>query len=207
MLNKILCLLVALCMGQAAAAQENNEARQLLDRVADTFRQAEGVEIAFEVRAPGGTSEGRIRLKGEKFRLDTEGITTWFDGRTQWTYLENSDEVNVSEPTAEELQSINPYAWLSLYKDGYTLKMGEQADPRLHKVMMTATRRGSELQCLILYVDKQTLRPSKLSLVRRGDREAAVVLVRSYQTGQKYDDALFTFDKRAYPTAEVIDLR
>ena len=139
MLNKILCLLVALCMGQAAAAQENNEARQLLDRVADTFRQAEGVEIAFEVRAPEGTSEGRIRLKGEKFRLDTEGITTWFDGRTQWTYLENSDEVNVSEPTAEELQSINPYAWLSLYKNGYTLKMGEQADPRLHKVMMTAT--------------------------------------------------------------------
>ena len=126
--------------------------------------------------------------------------------------------MNVSEPTAEELQSINPYAWLSLYKEGYTLKMGEQADPRLHKVMMTATRRGSELQCLILcrgselqclilYVDKQTLRPSKLSLVRRGDREAVVVLVRSYQTGQKYDDALFTFDKRAYPTAEVIDLR
>ena len=207
MLNKILCLLVALCMGLTAAAQENNEARQLLDRMADTFRQAEGVEIAFEVRSPEGTSEGRIRLKGEKFRLDTEGITTWFDGRTQWTYLENSDEVNVSEPTAEELQSINPYAWLSLYKNGYTLKMGEQADPRLHKVMMTASRRGSELQCLILYVDKQTLRPSKLSLVRRGDREAVVVLVRSYQTGQKYDDALFTFDKRVYPTAEVIDLR
>lgn len=207
MLNKILCLLVALCMGQAAAAQENNEARQLLDRVADTFRQAGGVEIAFEVRAPEGTSEGRIRFKGEKFRLDTEGITTWFDGRTQWTYLENSDEVNVSEPTAEELQSINPYAWLAVYKDGYTLKMGEQADQRLHKVVMTATRRGSELQCLILYVDKQTLRPTKLSLVRRGDREAAVVLVRSYRTGQTYDDALFAFDKRAYPTAEVIDLR
>ena len=52
MLNKILCLLVAFCMGQAVAAQENNEARQLLDRVADTFRQAGGVEIAFEVRAP-----------------------------------------------------------------------------------------------------------------------------------------------------------
>ena len=142
MLNKILCLLVALCMGLTAAAQENNEARQLLDRVADAFRQAEGVEIAFEVRAPEGTSEGRIRLKGEKFRLDTEGITTWFDGRTQWTYLENSDEVNVSEPTAEELQSINPYAWLSLYKNGYTLKMGEQADPRLHKVMMTPCPQG-----------------------------------------------------------------
>ena len=143
MLNKILCLLVALCMGQAAAAQENNEARQLLDRVADTFRQAGGVEIAFEVRAPEGTSEGRIRLKGEKFRLDTEGITTWFDGRTQWTYLENSDEVNVSEPTAEELQSINPYAWLAVYKDGYTLKMGEQADARLHKVVMTPAEAAS----------------------------------------------------------------
>ena len=145
MLNKILCLLVALCMELTAAAQENNEARQLLDRVADTFRQAEGVEIAFEVRAPEGTSEGRIRLKGEKFRLDTEGITTWFDGRTQWTYLENSDEVNVSEPTAEELQSINPYAWLSLYKNGYTLKMGEQGPSGQRAAVPDPLRRQADL--------------------------------------------------------------
>ena len=207
-LNKILCLLVSLCMGQIAAAQGGvGEARQLLDRVSDTFRQAGGVEIVFEIRAPEGTSAGRIRLKGDKFRLDTEGVTTWFDGQTQWTYLDASDEVNVSEPTAEELQSINPYAWLSLYKNGYTLKMGKQADPRLHKVVMTASRRGSELQCLILYIDKQTLHPAKLSLVRRGDREAVIVLVKAYRTGQAYDDTLFTFDKHTYPTAEVIDLR
>ena len=207
-LNKILCLLVSLCMGQIAIAQDGDgKVRQLLDRVSETFRQAGGVEIVFEIRASEGTSEGRIRLKGEKFRLDTEGVTTWFDGQTQWTYLDASDEVNVSEPTAEELQSINPYAWLSLYKNGYTLKMGEQADPRLHKVVMTASRRGSELQCLILYIDKQTLRPAKLSLVRRGDREAVIVLVKAYRTGQAYEDTFFTFDKHAYPTVEVIDLR
>ena len=207
-LNKILCLLVSLCMGQIAAAQGGvGEARQLLDRVSDAFRQAGGVEIVFEIRAPEGTSAGRIRLKGDKFRLDTEGVTTWFDGQIQWTYLDASDEVNVSEPTAEELQSINPYAWLSLYKNGYTLKMGKQADPCLHKVVMTASRRGSELQCLILYIDKQTLHPAKLSLVRRGDREAVIVLVKAYRTGQAYDDTLFTFDKHTYPTAEVIDLR
>ena len=64
-------------------------------------------------------------MKGDKFLLETEGVTTWFDGRTQWSYLASSDEVNVSEPTLEELQSINPYSWLSLYKQDYKLKVAK----------------------------------------------------------------------------------
>lgn len=97
------------------------DAQDILDRTATTFRQAGGIQADFTVQtyAKGvlqGSSVGTIRLKGEKFLLDADGVKTWFDGRTQWSYLTNSDEVNVSEPTPEELQSINPYALLSIYK-------------------------------------------------------------------------------------------
>jgi hypothetical protein len=33
------------------------------------------------------------------------------------------------------------------------------------------------------------------------------ILIDSYQTGQSYPDSFFVFDKKAYPTAEVIDMR
>lgn len=44
-------------------------------------------------------------------------------------------------------------------------------------------------------------------MVQRGSKDAVIVFINSYQTGKNYDDSLFVFDKQAYPTAEIVDLR
>lgn len=208
-IRKLLAVFGMLCLALPLAAQQS-EAKEVLDRAAEAFRKGGGVRLAFSVRAPEGNSNGTIRLKGAKFRLDTEGMTTWFDGRTQWSYLASSDEVNISEPTPEELESINPYAWLSLYNHDYKLKLsqtGNASDQTTYKVVMTATRRDQDMQCIIVYIEKGTFRPLKLSMVQRGSKEAVVVLINSYRAGEKYDDSLFVFNKKDYPTAEIVDLR
>lgn len=190
------------------SAQELN-AKEILDRTAGNLRNAGGVKATFTIRTSDGTSTGTIRLKGDKFLLEADGATTWFDGRTQWSYLASSEEVNVSEPTAEELQSINPYALLSLYKNGYKEKLGKlenSQDNSLYKVVLTATNRKQDLQCIIMYITKDSFRPVRVSMAQKGG-ETVVIIINSYQTGQSYPDSLFVFDKKAYPKAEVIDLR
>lgn len=190
------------------------DAREVLDRTTDAFRQAGGIQAEFTVRtyAKGvleGTSTGVIRLQGEKFQLDADGVKTWFDGRTQWSYLTGSDEVNVSEPTPEELQSINPYALLSIYKQGYHIKLGKTntyGGKSAYEVILTATDKKQDLQCVILYVDKDNFRPLCISMTQKGGGSVAI-RVTSYKSGLSYNDSSFTFDRKAYPTAEVIDLR
>jgi len=185
-----------------------------LDRTATAFRQAGGIQADFTVQtyAKGvlqGSSVGTIRLKGEKFLLDADGVKTWFDGRTQWSYLTNSDEVNVSEPTPEELQSINPYALLSIYKQGYHMKLGKTdvyGGKPAYEVILTASDRKKDLQCVIIYVTKDTFQPLCISMTQKGGNSVAIRIT-SYKAGESYNDHLFTFDKKAYPTAEVIDLR
>lgn len=148
-------------------------------------------------------------MKGEKFLLDADGVKTWFDGRTQWSYLTNSDEVNISEPTPEELQSINPYALLSIYKQGYHMKLGKAdtyGGKPAYEVILTASNRKQDLQCVIIYVTKDTLQPLCISMTQKGGNSVAIRIT-SYKTGESYNDNLFTFDKKVYPTAEVIDLR
>lgn len=207
-IHKVLLYVCMLVFTLPAWAQQPS-AKEVLDRTAETFRKAGGVKIAFTVQAPAGSSSGTIRLKGEKFLLETDGVTTWFDGHTQWSYLASGDEVNVSNPTAEELQSINPYALLSLYRQGYNLQL-EKADGSrsnsTYQVVLTATGQQLEFQRITLHVTKDTYRPERISTVQRGG-STATIIVHSYQTGENYPDALFVFDKRAYPTAEVIDLR
>ena len=173
-IKSLLFILGMLCLALPMVAQEP-DAKDILDRTADAFRREGGVKIGFSVRAPEGNSNGTICLKGDKFLLETEGMKTWFDGRTQWSYLASSDEINVSEPTPEELQSINPYSWLSLYNQDYKLKVakiGNASDNTTYKVVMTATKRSQDIQCLILYIEKGSFRPLRLSMVQRGSKDA-----------------------------------
>ncbi len=186
------------------------DAKSLLDQTAETFRKAEGVEMAFTVRSSEGKSNGRICLKGAKFLLEMDGVTTWFDGKTQWTYLPSSDEVTVSQPTLEELQTLNPYSWLSLYRQDYQLKLskiGNETDKTCYKVVMDAVKPNQEIQSLSLYIEKNTLRPVQVSMLLRGSKEEVVIHSDHYLSGQKYPDSFFVFDNAAHPTAEVIDLR
>ena len=134
-------------------------------------------------------------------------MTTWFDGRTQWTYLSSSDEVNIVEPTPEELQGINPYAWLSLYDQGFLLKQNRNADAGVYEIEMTATSPEAQIERLVISIDKDSMRPVRVSLTLAGNTEATVINVYDYHTGRSWPDSFFAFDRKAYPTAEIIDLR
>lgn len=209
-------LLICICLFGLALplSAQKMDAKDILDRTATAFREAGGIRASFTVQtyAKGnlqGSSVGSICLKGEKFLLDADGVKTWFDGRTQWSYLTNSDEVNVSEPTPEELQSINPYALLSIYKQGYHAKLGKTeayGGKPAYEVILTASNKKQDLQCVIVYVAKDTFQPLCISMTQKGGNSVAIRIT-SYKAGESYNDALFTFDKKAYPTAEVIDLR
>ena len=125
----IFSVLIALLSLPVIAQQQQSQARVILDKTAEAFRKAGGVKVDFTVKAVTnglveGVENGTIQLKGEKFVLKTSDIITWFDGKTQWSYMTKNDEVNVSNPTQEELQQINPYTFLYMYQKGFSYKLG-----------------------------------------------------------------------------------
>ena len=198
------CML--LCLALPVLAQQEG-ARDILRRAADTFLREGGVYVSFSLRSSEGLSSATLRLKGEKFVLEAGGMTTWFDGHTQWTYLPSSDEVNISEPTDEELQTLNPYAWLYLYDREYDLQSLPAETSGQYKIEMSARSAGEQVERLVLWLDKSGLHPVKFSLTLAGNVEPTLITVRDYRTRQPYTDAMFVFDPGEYPTAEVIDLR
>lgn len=204
----IIGLLLAVSFAAPMAAQ-SSDAAEILERVEAGFRKAGGVRAEFAMQASSGKSEGIIELEGEKFVLHAGGMTTWFDGRTQWTCLPSGEEVNVSEPTAEELQSLNPYAWLSLYRNGYRAQFYRHASSadaaRYYCVLLTAAHDSTELQSLIIYVQKNTYRPARIVLQQGG--EEVEITIMAYQDGLSWADNHFSFDVSKHPGIEVIDMR
>ena len=194
------CML--LCLALPVLAQQEG-ARDILRRAADTFLREGGVYVSFSLRSSEGLSSGTLRLKGEKFVLEAGGMTTWFDGHTQWTYLPSSDEVNISEPTDEELQTLNPYAWLYLYDREYDLQSLPAETSGQYKIEMSARSAGVQVERLVLWLDKSGLHPVKFSLTLAGNVEPTLITVRDYRTRQPYTDAMFVFDPGVCETIEI----
>ena len=208
----IFSVLIALLSLPVIAQQQQSQARVILDKTAEAFRKAGGVKADFTVKAVAnglveGAENGTIQLKGEKFVLKTSDIITWFDGKTQWSYLESSEEVNVSNPTPEELQTINPYALLSIYKNGYNYKYAgtkSRNGKQGFEVILTPENK-QDTTSITLFVS-QTYQPLYIK-VEQNNKSANEIIVTSYQTNQPLDNATFKFDKKKFPNAEVIDLR
>ena len=210
----IFSVLIAL-LSLPVIAQQQSQAKVILDKTAEAFRKAGGVKADFTVKAVAnglveGAENGTIQLKGEKFVLKTSDIITWFDGKTQWSYVTKNDEVNVSNPTQEELQQINPYTFLYMYQKGFSYKLGTVKTfqgKAVWEVVLTANDKKQELESITLYVTKNAYEPVCIQLQQRGQKTRNEITVTAYQTGLDYADDVFTFDRKAYPTAEVIDLR
>ena len=211
----IFSVLIALLSLPVIAQQQQSQAKVILDKTAEAFRKAGGVKADFTVKAVAnglveGAENGTIQLKGEKFVLKTSDIITWFDGKTQWSYVTKNDEVNVSNPTQEELQQINPYTFLYMYQKGFSYKLGTvkvYQGKAVWEVILTANDKKQELESITLYVTKSTYEPVYIQLQQRGQKTRNEITVTAYQIGLDYADHVFTFDRKAYPTAEVIDLR
>lgn len=209
-IKHIFLILLCACTLLPAQAQK---AQDILDKTAGKLKNSGGIEAVFEATAFKGTTEtgsagGTIKVKGNKFKIESNSLTTWFDGKTQWTLLAGSDEVNVSTPTAAELQAINPYSFINIYKKGYTATLAKASyeGKSVHEVRLVATSKKSSMQKILLTIDPTTLMPLSVRF-KNAKGDWTRIRVRSIKTGRKFADAAFTFDAKQHPGIEIIDLR
>lgn len=200
-MKKLFLSLFTLLLPYCLTAQNDGKAKEVLDKVVTTLIKDGGVQIDFE-----GTENGSIIMKGEKFYLHSGNIQSWYDGSTQWSYVADTEEVNISNPTPEELQGINPYFILINYQEnfnyrynGYKTANGKQ----VHEIVLLPKGNGT---------DKITLWISKFHYpiyikVEQNKKTVSEINVKSYQKQQHISDQVFRFNKSLYPNVEIIDLR
>ena len=184
-------------------ASYGQTATKILDKTAAVVSNKAGVTASFTISSKQyGNSTGTISVKGRKFYANTSVGVVWFDGKTQWTYVRQNDEVNVCNPTQADLQAINPYHFIYMYKNGYTTTMTSNAQN--YVVTLKATSRKSGVQEMVITIGKQSYVPSQIKMLQ--GKQWTTILVSDFKKAN-LSDALFRFTPKAYPNAEIIDLR
>ena len=191
-------MMLLICIGAQAES-----AKSILDKAAATISNPGGVQANFQmISKQFGSTSGTISIKGHKFHASTPQAIVWFDGKTQWTYMKNNDEVNVSNPTEAELQSINPYNFINIYKKGFKLSSKKVNDS--YEVHLKSTDKNRKIQEMYIIVDQQSYRPTHVKMLQNG--KWSVLLISGLKS-TSLSDGMFQFNSKDFPQAEIIDLR
>jgi len=177
-------------------------AKSVLDKATATVTMKDGVKADFKMTGSMGSTSGTIIIKGKKFHATTPHASIWFDGKTQWTYMKDNDEVNIVNPTEAQLQAINPYNFLHLYKKGYDATLNSNGNN--HVVHLTASKASNKIKELFITIDKKTNHPTQVKLLQ--GKKWTVFDITNLKK-QSASDADFRFNAKDFPHAEIIDLR
>jgi len=212
-MKKIYCILITLIASTALCFSQNDE-KNILDKTSSLFSKSEGVRADFTIQVTQDNKHtdkmpGNIRINIGKFVLETPSGTTWFNGETQWSYIPSTEEVNISNPTEEELRFINPYLLLNTYNQGYSCQLGNKSTfegKQIYEIKLKPESKNNDIRSIVLYIQKSTYHPLYIEVTQK-DKTITKVTVANYQFKQNFPDSIFIFDKKKFPDAEEIDLR
>ncbi len=199
----LICILAMASIGLMA----QSSAKAVLDKTAATIRNAGDIKANFSATATAGSMTGTIYIHGKQLHLSSPNILCWYDGKTLWTLNKQSNEVNITTPTAAEKQTINPYFFIELYKQGYSYTMREikSSGKPCYEITLNATSASNKIKKMVVVIDKKTYYP--VSVAMQKGKGTTVINISNCKTKQKFSDSTFKFNKAAYKDIEIIDLR
>lgn len=199
-MKKILALALVAMMSIGAMAQT---AKQVLDKTAAVIGNKSGASANFKMSSSKyGSASGSIAIKGNKFNARTPQAIVWFNGKTQWTYLKKTNEVNVSNPTQAQQMSMNPYTFINIYKTGY--KSSLKTVGSNYVVHLIANNQKRSVAEMYITINKKTHIPSVVKM-RQGNIWSTITV--SNFRAKSVSNSTFNFNSKECPGAEVIDLR
>jgi len=204
-------IVLALLLPLAGAAQR---AEDILNKTAAIYHASNGATATFSLRTHSANGsndniQGVIRMKGDKFTLETPDMTVWFDGQTQWTYLPRSEEVNISTPAADDLSLTHPARLLDNCQQNFiAVYKGKSVAPNgktVFLIALTPKKKGT-IARMELLIEQASACPARI-LITFANGDTQTISITQLATDLNLSDSCFVFNPAACPNADIIDLR
>lgn len=199
---------ILLFMAAVVSMQAAGNADAIINQVVKTYRAANGISVNYIITTDQGQTSGNIAMRGEKFRMLSADLKCWYNGTLQWSYTPVTEEVNITQPTAKELQMVNPYSIISSFRQSFSTQLLKSATASNHEVqMLPKNGKATDIKSVRLTINRTTSLPVKI-IFELKDRSSVIVTLSNYKTQQNFPDNTFVFNKAMVPAGTpVVDLR
>jgi outer membrane lipoprotein-sorting protein len=157
------------------------------------------------------TQSGTLQLKGEKYKLEIKGQVIFCDGKTQWTYIKESNECQINcAPNAHETDNISPVNIFTLYEKGYKYKYDKEDVINGVKVdvvnLYPLNPDKKSFHTIQLIIDRTKKQILSVKILNKNGTSSTIT-VKNFITNTDMQDATFIFNKADYKGVEMVDLR
>ncbi len=179
-------------------------AASIIEKTVETIRSAPSLSAKLSVVSHGKTVNGNMTLSGDRFAFSSPEMSTWFNGTTLWTYSADTNEVNLTDPTEDELQEVNPFTFIKSARREYTPRL-LHSDSNKYDIELSPKVKKSELKKIEVSISKTSNLPTAITLYLKNGN--VKITITNAKTGKRLSNDAFTFNKSLFPNAEIVDLR
>jgi len=214
-MKKILLALVWMTLSVNLMAQGDPKAKAILDNVSKKVKALKSLKANFTITITGAknakpqTKKGNVYMKGDKYFVSLSGQEIYCDTKTIWTFMKESNEVQISSFDPNENSFTPSKLFTNFYDKEYTYKyVGEQTvgGKKVDVINLTPTNKSKQYSKVELMIDKaQSVVAGGKMYEKNGN--VYQYTVSGYTPNPALTDNMFTFDTKKHPKVEVVDLR
>jgi len=216
-MKRTLALLFAfVCMVNLVKGQTDPKAKAILDEVSKKYRSYTNIKADFTFSIENKqnnlkqTDKGTIyaRANSKKYKVTMAERDLISDGKVQWTYLKNDDEVQISAADNSE-DALNPANVFTLFEKGFKyIYNGERkvGNKVYQMIDLSPVDTKKPYYKIRLSIDKATKQLSN-ALIFDKNSSTYTYSISGFVPNAKVPESTFMFNAKSYPGVEVVDLR
>jgi outer membrane lipoprotein-sorting protein len=159
------------------------------------------------------TESGKIALKGEMYHLIIAGSDITFDGKNTYTYIKESNEINITKPEPSkpgngDLLFSNPRELFKIKNEfkSKLLKETNIGNVLCYEIDLYPINLKTKYLRIRIHVDKTTYQIINTKVFMK-DGTSLLIEFSNFQPNVDIANGEFLFDQKKYPGAAVNDMR
>ena len=209
-----LLLGLILCVSFISRAQQDPKATQILNGVSAKYKSFTSVKADFSIKIENGqnkttdTQTGTLYVKGNKYKVNLKNQEVTSDNNTVWTYIKEANEVQVNTYEPDE-NSITPSQIFTIYEKNFIYAFIEEKTVNgkvLQFIELTPNDKSKPYFKIRLGIDKAA-KTVQNAVVFDKNGNRYTYEIKTFTPNPALTDSFFTFDTKAHPGVEVVDLR
>lgn len=198
-------------------AEQDTKAKAILDEVSKTTKTYKTISAEYELvllnkdKKQTDKQDGKIQVKGSKYRLEIPGNTIVCDGKTVWTHNKDAQEITIKNFEANSEDGLNPTNIFTLYEKGYKYKFDKEEKEgavtySIINLYPTVKPEKKKFHTVKLFVDKVKKQVHQIKMLMK-DGGTQIYTVKAFTPNAVLTDNMFVFDTKGFKADQIVDER